>query len=193
MFEKVTDAKTQGARGNRPVPGHYIGMIERIKAGESQQGKGPFVAIELRNMLTLADGDIPVSESFEPLGKDAWHRPGESITQILMERNQMFLVNFKSMVVAIGNITEAEVDKQKCEQVTGGAFDGLFVEWVCRPQRKKNGELFNAMYYQREVPSEEVKRRVPKDILDLVLGEGVIDEILKNEAAAAAKAQAQQG
>lgn len=187
MFEKIGDAKVQGERGSRPVPGHYLGMIDRIRAGESQQGKGDFVAVELRNLLTLADGDIPVNENFEPLGKDAWHRPGERVTQILMEKNQMFLSNFKSMVSAIGGIAPEQIDKEKSLKVTSGLFDGLFIEWTCRPQKKKNdGKLFNAMYYQREVPAEEIKRRVSKEILDLVLGEDVIDEIIANEAAAAA-------
>lgn len=183
MFDDVDKAKTNGDRGNRPVPGHYIMLLDRVKSGVSEKKKGPYVAIEMRNLLTLQDGDIPVNEQFESLGSEAWHRPGEMVTQVLMARNEMFLSNFKTFVHKVGGYAENAIDKALCEKVTGeGILNGLFIEWRCRPQKTvKDGKLFNALYYEREVSAKEVLQRVPRETLDMVLGPGVIDEIIAAE------------
>ena len=179
LFDDIEEKKASSDGGAYITSGHYILRINRVKADSSQSGAGDFVAIEQQVLAALPDGDVPLDENFQPLGKDAWHRPGEAVTHLLMGKHKSFAANFKSFVMNVGDIPEAKVTKEVCEQVTSGLFEGLFVEVRARTIRTQAGRPFTKVSYVREVPPAEVAERVSEEDLARILGDGKIDELIE--------------
>lgn len=179
MFSKVASAEASANGGDYIKPGHYFCRIDRVKAGESQQGNGGFVAIELTVVAAKEDGDLPVDSDFNKLTKEAWHTPGQQVSHLMMTKHASFLGNFKAFVANVGGIAADDVTEENCEAVTDGLFDGLFVEIRARAIKTRAGNPFTAVGYTREVPPQEIKDNEPEETLDLVLGKGKIDELIE--------------
>ena len=179
LFDDINDTKASADGGAYITSGHYLLQINRVKADKSTSGAGDFVAIEMNVLATLPDGDIPLDENFEAKGKEAWHRPGEAVTHLMMDKHASFKANFKAFVMNVGDIPEAKVTPQVCEQVTDGLFEGLFVEVRSRTIRTNKGKPFTKVSYVREVPPAELGERVSEEDLTRVLGEGKIDELIE--------------
>lgn len=179
LFDDIEDQKASSDGGAYITSGHYLLRINRVKADKSSSGAGDFVAIEMNVLAALPDGDMPLDENFESKGQEAWHRPGEAVTHLLMGKHKSFQANFKSFVMNVGDIPEAKVSKEVCEQVTGGLFEGLFVEVRSRTIRTQAGKPFTKVSYVREVPPTEIAERVSEEDLNRILGEGKIDELIE--------------
>lgn len=180
MFDNIENTVASSNGGSYVRPGHYLARIDRVKSGESQQGSGEFVAIEMTVLAALEDGDLPVDEDFNILGKEHWHRPGENVSHLLMAKHPSFQANFKSFVANVGGVAESEVTKDRCVQVTQGLFEGLFVEVRARTVKTRRGSPFTLVGYSREVPPEEIRERVDLETLSRVLGPGKIDELVES-------------
>lgn len=183
LFDGVENKQASHNGGNYVKPGHYLAILDRVKSGESAQGKGDYVAVEMRILEALPDGDLPLDDNFNKLTSDDWHRAGETVTHLMMSKHQSFLGNMKALVANIGGIPESEVTSDHCEKVTGGLFDGLFIEFQARTIKTRQQKPFTVVGYTREVPAAEIKERVNADTLDIVLGKGKIDEVLEAESA----------
>ena len=181
IFDGIEKKKASHNGGNFVKSGHYFSVLDRVKSGESSRGKGAFVAIEQRVLAALPDGDIPVDENFKLLSAEAWHRPGENITHLMMDKHESFLGNFKAFAANIGGVAEEEITDKRCQEITEGLFDGLFIEFKARTTKTRAGKPFTVISYIREVPAEEIKDSVSREVLDLVLGKGGIDKIIAAE------------
>lgn len=180
MFDGIENAATNNSGGTNLTAGHYIMRVDRIKAGESQQGKGGFMAVEMTVLAVLPGGDVPLDENFQPLGREAWHHVGQSVSDVMMSHWPSFKGNVKAMVANIGGIDPKDVTQERCEQVTNGLFDGLFIELRAKTIKTKNsGKPFTKVSYLREVEPADLKARVSAEDLDSVLGEGKIDELIE--------------
>lgn len=179
MFDGIENTASSSNGGRYIVPGHYLARIDRVKAGESQQGNGEFVAIEVTILDALPDGDIPYDPEWNRLSAEEWHRPGEQASHLLMSKHQSFQANFKAFVANVGGVAESEVTAGRCKQVTEGLFDGLFVEIRARTIKTRRGTPFTVVGYSREVPASEIKARVAAETLDRILGPGRIDELVE--------------
>ena len=179
MFDGIENKQASSNGGSYVRPGHYIARLDRVKSGESQQGNGGFVAIEMTVLAALPDGDIPVDEEFNILSADHWHREGENVSHLLMSKHASFQANFKSFVANVGGIPEAEVDAGKCTAVTQGLFEGLIVEVRARTVKTRRGSPFTVVGYSREVPPSEIQERVDAETLERVLGAGKIEALVE--------------
>jgi hypothetical protein len=179
LFDDIQDAKAAADGGAYITAGHYFTLINRVKADKSTSGAGEFVAIEMTNLATLSDGDIPLDENFEPKGQTAWHRPGEPVTHLMMGKHASFQANFKAFVMAVGDIPESKVTADVCKQVTSGLFEGLFVEIRARTIRTRGGKPFTRVSYVREVPPAEIAERVSVEDSNRILGVGKIDQLIE--------------
>ena len=177
MFSGIENVKSSANGGSYVKPGHYFLRIDRVKAGDSQQGSGKFVAIEMTVLGSFPDGDPVLDEHFNIVA-DAWHRPGEQVTHLLMEKHASFQANYKAFVANVGGIPEDKVTETHCIQVTEGLFEGLMVEVRARTIKTRRGSPFTVVGYSREVPPDEVKSRVDVEALAKVLGPGKIDELI---------------
>lgn len=180
MFDNIENTQSSSNGGSYVKPGHYIARVDRVKAGVSQQDGGEFVAIEMTVVETLPDGDIPVDGDFNLLSAEAWHRPGENVSHLLMAKHASFQANFKAFVGNVGGLAESDIGKQHCEAVTNGLFEGLFVEVRARTVKTRRGSPFTVVGYSREVPPEEVQERVDGDQLARVIGAGAIEDLVEN-------------
>mgnify|MGYP003631491446 FL=1 len=179
MFDNIEKTAASSNGGSYVRPGHYLARIDRVKSGESAQGSGEFVAIEMTVLDALPDGDIPVDDQFNILSADYWHKAGENVSHLLMAKHQSFQSNFKSFVANVGGIPEAEVDAGKCTAVTQGLFEGLIVEVRARTVKTRRGSPFTVVGYSREVPPAEIQERVDAETLERVLGAGKIDQLVE--------------
>jgi hypothetical protein len=178
MFDNIENTQSSSNGGSYVKPGHYLARIDRVKAGISQQDGGEFVAIEMTILDALPDGDIPVDKDFNLLSADAWHRPGENVSHLLMAKHASFQANYKAFVGNVGGLPESTITKQHCEAVTEGLFEGLFVEVRARTVKTRRGNPFTVVGYSREVPPEEIAERVDVESLARVLGPGVIEQLV---------------
>lgn len=184
MFDNIDKAQASARGANYAKAGHYLARIDRVKAGESQQGAGEFVAVEMTVLAALPDGDVPLNDDFEPLGPDNWHRVGEQISHVMMTKHKSFLGNMKAFVSNVGGIPESEVGPAECQQVTEGLFDGVFIELRNRDIKTKTTcKRFTIVGYIREVPASEIGQRVDVDALEKVLGPGKIQTLIEAEEA----------
>ena len=178
MFDNIENTAASSNGGSYVRPGHYLARIDRVKSGESAQGSGEFVAIEMTILDALQDGDIPVDDEFNLLDKDHWHRAGENVRHLLMAKHQSFQSNFKAFVANVGGIPEAEVNAERCTAVTQGLFEGLIVEVRARTVKTRRGSPFTVVGYSREVPPSEIADRVNAETLERVLGAGAIEKLV---------------
>lgn len=178
MFSGIEKVKPSANGGSYVKPGHYFLRIDRVKAGDSQQGSGAFVAIEMTVLGVFPDGDPVLDEGFN-IVPDSWHRPGETVTHLMMQKHASFQANYKAFVANVGGIPEEKVSETHCVQVTEGLFEGLIVEVRARTIKTRKGSPFTVVGYSREVPPSEVKSRVDVDALTKVLGPGKIDELIE--------------
>jgi len=179
MFDGIDKKQASSNGGSYVRPGHYFARVDRVKSGDSAQGSGEFVAIEMTILAALPDGDIPVDEEFNLLSADYWHKAGESVSHLLMAKHQSFQSNFKAFVANVGGVPEAEVNAERCTQVTQGLFEGLLVEVRARTVKTRRGSPFTVVGYSREIPPDEVKKRVDAETLERVLGAGGIDRLIE--------------
>ena len=179
MFDNIEKTQASSNGGSYVRPGHYLARVDRVKAGVSQQDGGECVAIEMTVVETLQDGDIPVDSDFNLQTKDAWHRPGENVSHLLMAKHASFQSNFKAFVANVGGIPEGDINQDHCQKVTEGLFEGLFVEVRARTVKTRRGTPFTVVGYSREVPPAEINERVDEETLGRVLGEGKIEELVE--------------
>lgn len=144
MFKNLRQAKAT-IRANYERPGHYIQLINRVKADVSRKKEG-FVVIE-KTIVAAVEGK---------------HTIGETVSHMMMEKHDSFLGNIKAFLLNVLSINEDDFSDEEMEEAMedicgeGNPLGGTFVEVENRDTTTKAGGTFTVINYKREVPASEV-------------------------------------
>lgn len=172
MFDGIEDAKAS-FDSNYERNGHYIMRIDRVKADKSRKGDG-FVAFEKTVLHVFDDGDGE---------RESWHRPGEAVTHMLMEKHDSFLGNLKAAIAGCFGCDPTEVTKAVCTQVVGAeqALAGMIVEMRNRDILTRAGNPFTKVTYRREVPASELAETLSEKMIATFFPGDTLAEMIAEE------------
>jgi len=145
------------------MPGHYLCRIDRIKADRTRKGDD-FLAVEMTVLHTFDDGDVNEKAG----GRAAWHRPGESVSQLFLAKHDTFKGNVKAMVANLTGCHESEVTEADCQRICSEeqVLSGMIAEIKARTIITKAGQEFTKVSYVREFPAAELQDVLDEKILD---------------------------
>lgn len=154
---------------NYERPGHYFMLIDKCKTGTSRK-KDEFCAIE-KTVLKVLDDD-----------NGAGHKPGESVTHMIMMKHDSALGNIKAFIAGVMDIDPEEIDVAEAEAIFADENNtkhdqplaGTVVECKNRNIKTKSDTDFTRITYVRSVPASElldslddkiIQRYFPNDAL----------------------------
>lgn len=158
MFNGLQQAQAS-RRASYEKEGHYIQMIDRVKADETRKNE-LFVAIEKR-IVAVVEGA---------------HKPGEQVTHMLMKKHDSFFPNIKQFLIAILGLSEERHDAADfesdmiaiCEEEGEHAnpLGQTFIEVENKDVMTKNNKPFTTINYKREVPPSEIQELLEEGEID---------------------------
>lgn len=167
LYDKIRDAKaSKGA--NYVRAGGYLALVRRVKQDQNRK-KVDFVAIEMVILAVLR---------VDP--QDAPHTVGEQTSHLLMSDKDSFLGNFKAFIIGATGAAEAEVTEKEALAVVSDdqPLAGVVVELDNKIIKTKANKDFTAVNYRRALEPDEVRERIPEEILKRFLTEEEL-ELLK--------------
>lgn len=155
MFKGVEGAKAS-FDASYLRSGHYLLRIDRVKADKTRT-KDDFLAVEMTVLHTFADSSVHQADASK------WHRPGESVSHLMMAKHDSFLGNVKAMVSSLMGCHEAEVSEKDCEEISSPEqpMGGMVIEVTGRDILTRAGKPFTKISYNREFPAADLV-----DVLD---------------------------
>ena len=175
MFKGIESAKAS-FDAKYVGEGHYLCRIDRIKADVTRT-KDEFLAVEMTVLHTFPDGD----------GKsEAWHRPGEAVSHLMMAKHDSFMGNVKAMVSNILGCHESEVTENDCEALSGSQqpLAGTVAEIKGRQIVTRANKPFTKISYIRTFPASELQDKLDPKILSTYFPGDTLDKMIEAEAEA---------
>ncbi len=164
LFAGISEAKAR-LDANYERPGHYYLRIDALKIGRSRRGDD-FMAVE-KTVIHVLDDDE---------GKA--HKPGESVTHMMMAKHDSFLGNVKAMVAKLLDCSVDSVTPDACVMICGDdqPLSGMVIECKNRNIMTRADKPFTVINYIREVPALELveKQVLTQRILDLFFDGGAL-------------------
>lgn len=170
VFAGVKEAKPSFA-ANYTRDGHYFARINRVKFGKSRKSE-EFVAVEMIILHVYDDNN------------GTGHKVGEDATHMLMCKHDMFLPNFKAMVVNLVKCPETEIGPEECMQICDEniqPFAGMLVEFIAKTITTQADRDFTRMDYKRQVPAEEVAGLLSDDLKERLFPQGELERKIEVE------------
>lgn len=148
MFSGLAKAQAS-RRASYEKPGHYIQMIERVKADKTRKDEY-FLAIEKRIVIAV----------------EGIHKTGEQVTHMMMKKHDSFLPNVKAFLADVLDINEESHNDEDFEQAmidiceeegdTANPLGQMFIEVENKDVMTKVNKPFTVINYKREVPAKEI-------------------------------------
>lgn len=170
VFAGVKEAKPSFA-ANYLSEGHYLLRIDRVKFGKTRKGD-EFVAVETTVAHVWDNND------------GAGHKIGENATHMLMCKHDMFLPNFKAMIVNLLKCPETDITVDACVQICDEAtqpFSGMLVEIIAKNIVTREGNDFTRIDYKRQVPAEEVAGLLSDEVKTRLFPDGELERKIEVE------------
>lgn len=153
IFAGISDAKAR-TDANYERPGHYIELINRVKADRSRKGED-FVAIE-KSILAVLDDD-----------EGRGHRIGDEVTHMLMAKHDSFLGNIKAMIAAVFGVPAEQVQESDAVEICSEdqPMAGAVVECVNRNQVTRRGTDFTIINYKRALTVADIRAKLDPKVI----------------------------
>jgi hypothetical protein len=163
MFKGVEKAKVSRS-ANYARPGRYIAFVRKVETGKNRKKEG-FAVVNLVCLMDLSEGTV-----------DNPHRPGEEFSDMMMEKFDSFLGNFKGMVTALTGYPEDQITQEVCEYVTSEdqPLAGLVVEMENIERQTKestpeNPRFYTMKNYRRVLTMDEIEKTLDPESLPRLL------------------------
>ena len=157
IFDGLQDAQMPGG-GRFFTDGVYLVDVILAKSGESQQGKGAYVAIEAKNVETLVEFPAGRISDIDGSVMPASCVAGETLSNVIMMRTQPAASNIKGFLVAATGLTPDQITSAVAEKAFGGDGKALAgVRLIARAAtiKTKAGRPFTKVTWERpQVPAE---------------------------------------
>lgn len=189
LFSNVKDSRRL-VDAQYVTEGHYYVRINKCKQGQSRPPKNrQFACVE----TTVLHHVLPPSPGTVAVGRD--------MTHMVMADSEYFGSEIRTFVAAIAGLQFEAVSEEDCDlvfdvnEIPGQPdgkgdqpFGGIIAEVSARDVETRAGGNFTKVSWIRQVPAKVLKDVIAPDIEKAYFPNGMLDQMIEAEAAAAQSA-----
>lgn len=174
MFKGMREAKAR-VQANYMKEGIYLCRYDAVKCDATRKNED-FLVFEMTVVKVIDNNN------------GAGHKLGESVSHMLLAKNDSFLPNVKRILANVLNMMPEQITEENAIQVCmpDQPLAGMVVEIKARGITTKAGKPFTEIDHKREVPASELLQVLDANAQSLFFPNNALQKLAEAEAAARA-------
>lgn len=189
FYDGIEKETAAGDLGAFVRAGHYLALVQRIRSGQTREGKHDFVAIDMR-ILHVFEIDSDTPKIIDPTtgvvtdwidDPKGLHQAGEEVSVQFNGKFDSAKRNYKAFIANAVGVSTDEVTPAFCSQVEEDELlSGEVVELSNRMIETRAKKPFTKVWAVRPVPASEYSEVIDEEIAGMYFPEG-FEELIADE------------